>query len=145
MVVEYERGHSNESTDKDGEYMGELHSVSKLDKTWIIDLDGTIVKHNGYKLDGYDTLLEGAKEFLAQIPETDMILFLTSRTEEYRDITEQFLKENQIRYHQIIYHAPYGERILINDRKPSGLEMAIAVNTDRDIFMKDSFVVNEEL
>lgn len=37
--------------------------LSTLAHTWILDLDGTIVKHNGYKLDGTDTLLEGAKEF----------------------------------------------------------------------------------
>ena len=33
-------------------------SLSKLPHTWILDLDGTIVKHNGYKLDGKDSLLE---------------------------------------------------------------------------------------
>lgn len=37
--------------------------VSSLPKTWILDLDGTIVKHNGYKIDGKDTLLQGAKQF----------------------------------------------------------------------------------
>ena len=49
--------------------------LSRLGHTWIFDLDGTIVKHNGYKIDGYDTLLDGAKEFLEQIPEKDMIIF----------------------------------------------------------------------
>ena len=41
--------------------------LSTLAHTWILDLDGTIVKHNGYKLDGTDTLLEGAKEFLEKM------------------------------------------------------------------------------
>ena len=59
--------------------------LSTLAHTWILDLDGTIVKHNGYKLDGTDTLLEGAKEFLEDIPEKDMIVFLTSRTDEYKN------------------------------------------------------------
>ena len=35
--------------------------MSTLPKTWILDLDGTVVKHNGYKIDGEDTLLSGAK------------------------------------------------------------------------------------
>ena len=52
--------------------------LSSLGHTWILDLDGTIVKHNGYKTDGYDTFLPGAEKFLQSIPEGDMVLFLTS-------------------------------------------------------------------
>ena len=36
--------------------------LSTLPKTWVFDLDGTILKHNGYKLDGEDTLLKGVKD-----------------------------------------------------------------------------------
>ena len=124
--------------------MGNRHVVSSLGKTWIFDLDGTILKHNGYKIDGIDSLLDGAKEFLSHIPDEDMIILLTSRRLEYKDITEKFLKENSIRYDQIIYEAPY-ERILINDRKPSGLDMSIGVNTNRDEFMTDEFAVDEDI
>lgn len=106
--------------------------LSSLGHTWILDLDGTIVKHNGYKLDGIDSFLPGARNFLNNIPENDMIIFVTSRTEEYRELTERFLAENNVRYHYIIYEAPYGERILLNDNKPSGLEMSVAVNLKRD-------------
>lgn len=49
--------------------MEEKLILSTLPKTWIFDLDGTLVKHNGYKLDGADTLLAGAKEYLESIPE----------------------------------------------------------------------------
>ncbi|MBQ8412910.1 MAG: hypothetical protein IJX12_04790 [Lachnospiraceae bacterium] len=125
--------------------MGEKHIVSPLGKTWILDLDGTIVKHNGYKIDGKDSFLEGAEEFLKKLPETDKIVFLTSRTENERKLTEDFLDENDVRYDDIVYNSPYGERILINDAKPSGLETAIAVNTKRDKFMEDEFVVDESL
>lgn len=62
-----------------------------------------------------------------------------------KKLTEDFLKEYGIRYNDIIYNAPYGERILINDKKPSGLLTAIAVNTDRDEFMQDVFEISEEL
>ena len=34
----------------------------------------------------------------------------------------------------IIYDLPNGERLLINDKKPSGLNTAIAISTERDIF-----------
>ena len=106
--------------------------LSTLGHTWILDLDGTVVKHNGYKIDGEDSFLPGAEEFLKSIPEKDMIVFLTSRTEEYKVITEQFLQMNGIRYDHIIFNAPYGERILINDNKPSGLKTGFSINLRRD-------------
>ena len=77
--------------------------LSSLGHTWILDIDGTIVKHNGYKIDGKDTLLEG-----------------------------DFLQEHKIRYNHIIFNAPYGERIIVNDDKPSGLKCSVAVNLQRD-------------
>lgn len=119
--------------------------MSALPKTWILDLDGTIVKHNGYKIDGKDSLLSGAKEFLNQIQEEDMVIIVTSRKEEYRDITEQFLREHQIRYDHIIFEAPYGERILINDRKPSGLKMAYAIDTERNVISNIEIVINKSI
>ena len=112
--------------------MGEALTLSTLPKTWIFDLDGTLVKHNGYKIDGHDTLLDGAKEYIDSIPAEDYILILTSRTDEYRDITLSFLKDNGIRYDEILFNMPMGERIVVNDRKPSGIDMAVAINIDRN-------------
>lgn len=109
-------------------------TMSTLPKTWILDLDGTLLKHNGYKIDGIDTLLDGAKEYMKSIPKEDFILILTSRTDEYKEMTIEFLAEHGIRYDKILFNMPMGERIVINDRKPSGLEMAFAINTDRDDF-----------
>jgi hypothetical protein len=106
--------------------------LSPLAHAWLLDLDGTLVKHNGYKLDGRDTLLDGAADFLRSIPSGDMVVFITSRTPEYGEMTESFLAEKGIRYDHIVYNAPFGERILVNDRKPGGLDTAIAVNTARD-------------
>ncbi len=115
--------------------MGETLILSTLPKTWIFDLDGTVLKHNGYKIDGVDTLLEGAKEYMDSIPEEDFILILTSRTDEYKEMTLAFLKDNGIRYDQILFNIPMGERIVVNDRKPSGIDMAVAINTKRDNFV----------
>ncbi len=106
--------------------------LSTLPKTWIFDLDGTLVKHNGYKIDGHDTLLDGAKEYVECIPTEDKILILTSRTDEYKDMTLELLEQNGIRYDEILFNMPMGERIVVNDRKPSGIDMAVAVNIDRD-------------
>lgn len=119
--------------------------LSPLRHTWIIDLDGTVVKHNGYKIDGYDTFLDGAVEFLETIPDYDMIIFLTSRKENLQTETEEFLRENNIRYDHIIYNAPYGERILINDDKPSGLKMGISLNKVRNSNMEYEIEIDDTL
>lgn len=108
--------------------------LSTLAKTWIFDLDGTIVKHNGYKTDGRDSLLPGAREYLKKLPPEDKIIFLTSREEKYKEATVRFLSDNGIRYDGILFDMPVGERIVVNDRKPSGIEMAVALNMDRDRF-----------
>lgn len=114
--------------------MEDALNLSTLPKTWIFDLDGTLLKHNGYKTDGTDTVLPGVKEYIDRIPDEDKIIIFTSRTEEYRKMTLSFLEEHGIRYHEIIFNMPMGERIVVNDRKPSGLDMAVAVNIDRDVF-----------
>jgi hypothetical protein len=119
--------------------------LSTLNHTWILDLDGTLVLHNGYKIHGHDILLEGARELLDCIPPDDMIVIITSRTDEYKEMTEAFLKGQNIRYDAIIYNAPFGERILINDKKPSGLETALAVNTDRDASLRFRVQIDETL
>ena len=120
-------------------------TLSPLGHTWILDLDGIIVKHNGHKIDGYDTLLDGAAEFLCSIPDGDMIVIITSRTLDYKEQTERFLTEKHIRYNQIIFEAPYGERIVVNDRKPSGLNMAVAINLERNREVDLKVEVNENL
>lgn len=109
--------------------------LSTLAKTWIFDLDGTIVKHNGYKIDGADSLLPGAKEYLDAIPPQDKVIIFTSRKAEYRDETLRFLADHKVRYDNILFGMPMGERIVVNDRKPSGLDMAISLNVDRDHFI----------
>lgn len=119
--------------------------LSPLGHTWLLDLDGTIVKHNGHKIDGEDRFLEGAKEFLQRLPSGDCVIFVTSRSLEEKEATEGFLKEHGIDFHQIVYGLPYGERILVNDGKPSGLKTAIAVNTKRDEFADLDIEVNEDL
>lgn len=119
--------------------------LSSLAHSWIIDLDGTILKHNGYKIDGVDTLLPNAKKFMDQIPIGDLIIFLTSRTNEYKHETLKFLENNNIRYDYIIFNAPYGERILINDNKPSGLKCSLAVNFERNRINITKIKIDNEL
>jgi len=107
-------------------------NLSRLNHTWLIDLDGTIFEHNGY-LTGNEKLLPGVKEFWDSIPLSDTIILLTARSEDYKKETIEALNRYEIRYAYIIFNLPTGERILINDQKPSGLDTAISVNVKRDV------------
>ena len=78
--------------------MCDVIRVSPLGKTWLLDIDGTVCKHNGYKIDGKDTLLPGVRAFFENLPEGDKVVFLTSRTEDQAGFTEAFLRENGIRF-----------------------------------------------
>lgn len=115
--------------------------LSPLPHTWIFDVDGTICIHNGYK-NGGDVLLDGVKALFAQIPADDMIILLTSRKVEEKENLIKFMKDNDLRYNHIIFDAPMGERILINDDKPSGLKMAYAVNKKRDTALNISLKID---
>lgn len=120
-------------------------TMSTLSKTWIFDLDGTLVRHNGYKT-GCDEFLPGAKEFLSAIPDGDMVLILTAREKEARDVTEDFLRTHGVRYDRILFEVPMGERILLNDSKPSGLRMSYAVECNRNEGLTDLKInIDEEL
>ena len=110
--------------------------VSKLNHTWIFDIDGTILKHNDYLL-GNDKLLPGIKEFWKKISIKDTIIILTARDKKYRKKTIKFLNENKLRFNHIIFGLPYGERFLFNDIKPSGLKTAVAINLKRNKGLKN--------
>lgn len=119
--------------------------MTSLNKTWILDIDGTLVKHNGYKIDGKDTLLDGVKEFFDNLSPNDKVIMLTARKEEYLEDLKKFLKENNLRYDYLLTDMPMGERILINDRKPSGLDMAFAINKNRDDKFKMEYIIKNDI
>ena len=119
-------------------------TVSALPHTWIFDVDGTICVHNGYKK-GEDRILKGVKELFSQIPTQDMIILLTSRKEEERERLDSFMKANGLRYDKVIFDAPVGERILINDNKPSGLKMVYAIEKERDFPLNIHLKIDESL
>ena len=111
--------------------MPEKLRLSPLGHTWILDVDGTLCVHNGY-LTGEDVLLPGVKELFASIPPEDYILLLTSRKESERNRVDAFMNRHGLRYDKLLMDMPMGERILVNDDKPSGLPASVAVRKKRD-------------
>ena len=109
--------------------MRKIKLTKNLSHTWFIDIDGTILKHNGYLIDKKDTILKGVKKFFKKIPKKDKIILITGRKKNILKKTLLFLKKNNIRFDQVIFDLPYGERILINDIKPkNNLKTAISIN-----------------
>ena len=77
-----------------------LH-LSHLPKTWLIDIDGVIFKHNGHlklKNGKYEKPLNNVVKFINSLDEKDKIILLSAREEKYREITENSLKNAGIKY-----------------------------------------------
>ena len=120
-------------------------TLSNLPKTWIFDVDGTIVEHNGHLKDG-DKLLNGVKDFFNNnIKDKDIVILLTSRKKCYIKDLEIFLLQNNIKFNHLICNLPFGERVLFNDKKPSGLKTAFAINSNRDCFLKIKIKIDDSL
>jgi hydroxymethylpyrimidine pyrophosphatase-like HAD family hydrolase len=114
-------------------------TLTTLPKSWFIDLDGTILKHNLEYMEVKDKLLPGVKKFWKKnIHPGDTVILVTNRISKARKKTEQFLKKQGIRYDLLICGLPNGERVCINDIKPSsGLKTAVAINITRNLGVKE--------
>jgi hypothetical protein len=113
-----------------------ITKLSPLRHTWLVDIDGTMLEHNGHKR-GIDRLLPGVETFWQKIPARDVIILLSARKQDEREATLRFIDAAGLRYDQAVFGLPAGERILINDAKPSGLVTALAVNVTRDAGLTD--------
>ena len=101
-----------------------------LNKTWFIDIDGTIVKsRNNEQLDeavdlmgseSYlsETPIKKSLEFIQSIPVNDTIVLTTARDSRHEEHTLRMLNHFNIRYDKILFDLRAGARILINDIKP---------------------------
>lgn len=118
--------------------------LSNLPKTWLIDIDGTILRHNGY-LEGGDRLLNGVSEFFTNLPKGDKVILLSARESSQMPRLKAFLRENNVRFDEILCDLPVGERILINDTKPNGLKTAYALNKKRDEALNLRVEIDENL
>lgn len=105
--------------------------LSPLAHTWLIDFDGVLVPHNGH-LAGEDRLLPGVEAFWARIPAGDTVVLMSARGIEHSEKALALMAAHGLKVDRLLFGLPTGERVLINDRKPSGLTTAVAVNLARD-------------
>jgi hypothetical protein len=117
--------------------MDEKTKFDNLPKTIICDIDGCIFKHMGNLCNMHleeSVLLNGVKEkFDEWDKKAYRIVLLTGRRESMREITEKQLRKNGLFWDVLVMGATRGERVLINDLKPSlDVPTASAVNLIRD-------------
>ena len=76
-----------------------------MNKTWFIDIDGTLVKHldeSEIEKGGREELVPYAVEFMAGIQKRgDTVVLTTARPEEFRSITERMLKDFGIEWSDV--------------------------------------------
>ena len=77
-------------------------------------------------------MLDKVADLWKIIPKKDKIILLSAREKKYSIKTINFLKKNKLRYDHIIFGLNVGERIVVNDKKPDGLKIALAINLKRN-------------
>lgn len=106
--------------------------------TLFIDIDGTLVKNSGQFFTpkwGETNKISENVEMLNSLYETGKvyIILTTSRTPNYKEITELQLQREGIKYHQIIYGLYHAKRIIINDYANSNpYKSCDSINLKRD-------------
>lgn len=106
-------------------------------KTIFCDIDGTLIEHNtpfeSAKPNHKVKLLPGTIEKLSDWDKKGYyIILVTGRKESLRKVTEEQLSSVGIFYDQLIMGVGSGERILINDTKPTGTKTSTAININRN-------------
>lgn len=105
-------------------------------KTLFVDIDGTILKHQGSFSDislKEATLLPHARDRMNEWCSKEYkIVLTTGRRESMRKTTELQLDRLGVPYDYLVMGLSKGNRIVINDRRPNGNDTAYAINIDRD-------------
>lgn len=88
--------------------------------TLFVDIDGTLVENSGQFFNpiwGSTLKINENVETINRLYKSGKvnIILTTSRTTEYKTITEEQLEREGIKYHQIIYNLYHAKRVLIND------------------------------
>lgn len=104
--------------------------------TVIVDIDGTILKHNWPpSRDNRPELCEGVFYCFKKWKERGFdIYIMTARTKNFEDITRDQLNACRLPFDELLMGCRQGRRILINDYKPHEPDnpTAIAINLRRD-------------
>ena len=109
----------------------------KTKSTYFFDIFGVIYENGSGFWDpkwGENKIFPEAKNKINELhDEGNYIILVSSRPEKIRNETEKQLKNDEIKYHQLILGLFHGTRILINDYSPTNTyPSAKAINTKRN-------------
>lgn len=107
-----------------------------MSKTIFIDIDGTLIKHQG----SLEKCIYGPVETIQYTEEKiqdwmlagHRVIITTARPESTRKQTIKTLEECRIMYDMLIMGLPHGPRVVINDAKPNIGEMAVGITIKRN-------------
>ena len=117
-----------------------------MEKTIFLDIDGCIFKHKGNlsnQILEITELLPGVTEKINEWNAEDhKIILVTGRKESMRKFTEEQLLKHGIFYDQLIMGITGGERVLINDTKPTKklIPTAVAITVERNKGLKSIII-----
>jgi hypothetical protein len=126
---------------------GENYEKDCRPKTIFLDIDGCLIPHKGTLTGIWDAAKNKinsigtfdhifVKENVKKISEWERkghtIILVTGRKECMREDTENQLREYGIFYDRLIMGITGGQRVLINDMKPTGEPTALAFNLERN-------------
>ena len=110
--------------------------MNNKQKTFFIDIDGTIVSHkknlHNMITNDMEVLPEVIDKFLEWRKDGHYIVLTTARAEGARYATERQLAKAGIFYDKLVMGLTNGQRILINDNKPDGIPSAVSYAITRD-------------
>ena len=105
--------------------------------TYFIDIDGVLFENGAQYFEPYWGTTKPILENIEKVKELkrngNYIIRTTSRTEEYRGVTEKQFKEFGLKYDQLVMGIGNGKRIIINDFSNSNPYPAcLAINIERN-------------
>ena len=114
--------------------------------TLFVDIDGVVVTNSGEysKISwGHTRGIKKNVDYLNSLydnRETQIIL-VTARPEWYREITEEQLKREGVKYHMLIMGLLHAKRVIINDYSLTNPYRSCgAINVKRNGFIEDQLV-----
>ncbi|MDR6301639.1 LNS2 domain-containing protein [Mesonia maritima] len=95
---------------KDGSHVSPILSAEI--KNFLIDIDGTITddipNEEPERMETCEPYLDALQTVNKWYEEGHQICFFTSRTEEHRDVTENWLEKHNFKYHTLLMGKPRG-------------------------------------